>query len=187
MNEFLSKIYLTRKYAIILALVLLGTGVWFFTSHQSRVSQLATLDTEISEMQNQISQAQSVIGDVGSVKREIASLREMKQTLTSSIRKQEEISELVSKIVSVGEEVGVNFTSINLEANKLFSTRDRNSEYVKVTMNLDARAEYLEYGQFLERVNNLPFTLSIEQAKLNYSSALYPDLKISNRILLVLK
>jgi len=187
MNDLLNKLYLTKRYAIILGVILLGFLIWFFGVHQSRIAQLARVDATLSTVQNQIAQARAVIGDVEDVEAQIKSLEEMKNTLTGSIRKQEEISQLVDKIISVGEESEVNFTSINLEADKLFSSRNRNSEYVTVTVNLAMQAKYLEYGQFLERLNKLPFILSVEQVVMNYKKEIYPDLDLQNRLLLVLK
>lgn len=187
MNDLLNKIYLTKQYAIILVVALLITVGWFFTLHQSNVAELAELNTEISTVEARINQAKTVIGDVEDIRQQIDRLQEMRETLASSVRKQDEISELVDKIISVGEEVGLNFTSINLEANKLFSAREKNADYIKVTMNLNAKAEFFEFGHFLDRVNKLPFILSLEQVIMHYKKELYPELEVSNRILLILK
>ncbi len=186
MNDTFNQIGLTKNLAIVFGVILVVILGWYFLVFNAQMNGITKAKDQITEMQASLERSRAGIGDVSAVNTKTAALRQKMQDLKSKILKKQQVPEIISQIVTRGKQNGITFVSIEPATDKLFQAASVNSGYFQLPITMDVVADYLDFGRFIEQMNQLPFYFSIEQMTMNYSKDLFPKLNINVKSQVVL-
>jgi len=186
MNDLFKQIGLTKNLAIAFGVILVVILGWYFFVFSAQMKSLTHAKQEITEMKATLERSRAGIGDVNAVRKKTAQFQQEMRNLKTKILKKKQVPEIISQIVSRGKRNGITFVSIEPATDKLFQAASANSGYFQLPINMDVVADYLDFGRFVEQMNQVPFYFSIEQITMNYSKDLFPKLDINVKSQVVL-
>jgi len=178
MNDLYTRFGLTKNLLIALGVLIVVIIGWYFLIFQNQLKTSQGGQQQIDRMEAALERSQAGVGNVAAVQEKTEDLQDQINEIKSKIVRKKEVPGIIAHIVTKGEQNGINFVSIEPATDKLFQAGSANSGYFRLPISMDLVADYLDFGKFVEQMNQVPFYFSIEQINLKYSQELFPKLQI---------
>jgi type IV pilus assembly protein PilO len=149
------KLPTSKKILILVILLCVVTGVYFFLFFMPRNEELRMQKEELSKQIKELNEAKAITQDLEKFKRQIAQLNEELKSALSHLPNDREIPEILKNISSLGRESNLEFT--------LFRPKPEEPQqfYAKVPIELTVLGSYHDTGTFFDRVGKLPRIINV--------------------------
>jgi len=138
------------RAGIVVAIVLLLAGGYFFMIYQEAGQNLAVLRAQEMELQRKLSEVRSIAANIGEFEEEIAALEVKPQNVLRQLPDGKELEVVLSDISNVGKTAGIEIKS--------FQRKDElvHGFYAEVPIALEIEGEYHDVGRFFDMLARLP-------------------------------
>jgi type IV pilus assembly protein PilO len=149
------KLPTSKKILILVILLCVVTGVYFFLFFMPRSEELRMQKEELSKQIKELNEAKAITQDLEKFKRQIAQLNEELKIALTHLPNEKEIPEILKNISSLGRESNLEFT--------LFRPKPEEPQqfYAKVPIELTVLGSYHDTGTFFDRVGKLPRIINV--------------------------
>jgi type IV pilus assembly protein PilO len=149
------KLPASKKILILVILLCVVTGVYFFLFFMPRSEELRMQKEELSKQIKELNEAKAITQDLEKFKRQIAQLNEELKIALTHLPNEKEIPEILKNISSLGRESNLEFT--------LFRPKPEEPQqfYAKVPIELTVLGSYHDTGTFFDRVGKLPRIINV--------------------------
>jgi type IV pilus assembly protein PilO len=138
------------RAGIVVAIVLLLAGGYFFLVYKDAGEDLAVLRGQEMELQRKLSEVRSIAANIGEFEGEIAGLEVKLQKVLRQLPDDKELEVVLSDISNVGKSAGIEIKS--------FQRKDEviHGFYAEVPISLEIEGEYHSVGRFFDMLARLP-------------------------------
>jgi len=146
----IAKLPVAARAGIVLGIVLLLLGGYFFLVYRDVSEGLALLRAQELELQRKLSEVRSIAANIGEFEEEIAQLEIKLQKVLRQLPNDKELEVVLSDISNVGKTAGIEIKS--------FQRRDEvvHGFYAEVPISLEIEGEYHSIGRFFDMLAGLP-------------------------------
>jgi Tfp pilus assembly protein PilO len=176
-----------KTLLIAVGLLAVIAAAWFFLLYNPGVSKISEIKDEITTLVSNIQNFQVTQEQVDGLEAQIADLSKKIAALEIRVISKDDLPEIVHQIHATGKMNGVNFQKIIPDYDSLIEIGSDNSgEIYKLVMHLQMRANYKQYGTFLEALGKSPFMVSLGNITIAYNPEYFPALSIEMEMILYL-
>jgi len=149
------KLPTSKKIVILVILLCVVTGVYFFLFFMPRNEELRMQKEELSKQIKELNEAKAITQDLENFKRQIVQLNEELKIALTHLPNEKELPEILKNISSLGRESNLEFTLFRPKPEEL------QKFYAKVPIELTVLGSYHDTGTFFDRVGKLPRIINV--------------------------
>lgn len=144
--------------AVLVIVVVVGLGYWFFTRHQ--LDALENVRRNEQQLREEFVAKQQVMANIDAYREQIEVMRSNLNKMLQQLPTRTEMPDLLEDISNTGKENGLNF--------ELFKPEDEQPRefYSAKPISIRARANYHQFGAFVSSIAGLPRIVTLENATL---------------------
>jgi len=156
---------INKRMQIILWIVFLVLFVYLNYSYiyLPRNEKIQQLDQQISTLQEKIAEGRRIAARLDELKKEYQELTARLQFVEVLLPKEKEIPEFLVLLEDTMEEFNINFN--NFSPQNL--AQDKDAIYARLPINMTYTADYFEIIKFLDRLENFPRIVDIQDLRIN--------------------
>jgi type IV pilus assembly protein PilO len=148
--EQIAKLPSAARAGILLAVVLLITGGYYFTIYSSQAESLERLHAQELELQRKLSEVRSITANIDEFEREIASLEIKLQKVLRQLPNEREIEVLLTDISNLGKTAGIEIKSFKRRQEVVHDF------YAEVPIDIEIEGQFHEVARFFDLLAGLP-------------------------------
>ncbi len=168
------------KILIIAVLGLLAVCLcWFLFMYRPEIVKLRNLKSETGQLLARIQSLRVTDAQVDDLEKGVEQLQKEIAKKQAGLLLKEDLHSAVQQIQKHGKRYGVKLQKIIPDYDKLIATTEESQvaeAAMALTLHLKLRSKYKNFGRFLEKLDDLPFLISVGELTLGYDEQSFPEL-----------
>ena len=148
------------KLAILIVLIVLPIGLYYFFAYTENVEQIETLNNKKSGLEREITKARKAASELDKIKASIAETQALFRETATVLPKEKEIPGLLTNISDLGKRAALEFRQFRPGGEK------PKDFYAEIPVNISIRGPYHNVGYFLDKVSKLERIVTVNNIKL---------------------
>jgi Tfp pilus assembly protein PilO len=181
----------TKKTLIIAASLLLIIGLgWYLVFYQPRLSKVTTLKNETDNLLTKIRSFRVTDQQIAGLEKGIEKLEKELSEVQEKVFLKPELPKVVRMFEAKGKSFGLKFdTAIPDYASliRIPQQEEEASDLLKLTVHFRLQGYYRSFGNFIDTLDEFPFTISLGEIGLYYNERIYPELEINLDVVFYLR
>jgi type IV pilus assembly protein PilO len=149
------KLSTSRKILILVVILCVITGVYFYSMFTPQKQELDAMKTELSKLVEELEKSKTIAKDLEKYKAQVEQMNKELAVALTQLPTEKEIPEILKNISSLGKESQLEFT--------LFRPKpeDPQQYYAKVPIELSIVGSYHNTGTFFDKVSKQPRIINV--------------------------
>jgi type IV pilus assembly protein PilO len=149
------KLSTSRKILILVVILCVITGVYFYSMFTPQKKELDAMKTELSKLVEELEKSKAIARDLEKYKAQVEQMNKELSVALTQLPTQKEIPEILKSISSLGKESQLEFTVFRPKP------EDPQQYYAKVPIELGIVGSYHNTGTFFDRVSKQPRIINV--------------------------
>jgi len=150
------------KIVIFVIFILVFAYLNYSYIYVPRNNRIASLDKEISTLQNKIAEGKRIHARLGELRKEYQDLIEKMQFMEVLLPKEKEIPEFLVMLQETMDEFNINFSNFSPQS----IIKEQDAIFARLPINMNYYANYFEVIRFLDRLENFPRIVDVRELSL---------------------
>lgn len=159
-KEELVKLPKWQKFLILMGVILLLGGVWYFLLYSPLVERIGTLQKDLQRLKRQIQEQERAKRAKRTLEVQIKALQQELKLLRAKLPEEKEIPNLLDTVTEIGRLNGLNFLLFKQEKSV------RRDYYSVIPVSVQVQGGFHQVMQFLAQVGSMDRILHVSQLKM---------------------
>ncbi len=171
----------TKTLLLAVVVLLALCAGWFMVHYRPNLIKVQALQQKKEELMDQIRGFRISAAELDALEQQVKMQRQSLKTTRARLVQKDELGQAVEQIRNGGKRHGLQFQQIIPDYASLMtigSLSDAATEVQKLTVHLNMRGGYKNFGRFLESLSKLPFLVSLGDVSVVYHKGAQPELEL---------